>query len=151
MRLSNGHLSIAASIPSRLFSRTASVRRTCYRGYLTWCPESAHRLDAMETESANTPKRAATSPIEPEAKKQRVEAEPKTPKAEVAEEPATITNGLSEMEELERAMETASLTQHHQTRLALQRSIALVLRHDGFASATPEALESFTNHVEICE
>lgn len=105
----------------------------------------------METESANTPKRAATSPIEPEAKKQRVEAEPKTPKAEVAEEPATITNGLSEMEELERAMETASLTQHHQTRLALQRSIALVLRHDGFASATPEALESFTNHVEICE
>lgn len=40
---------------------------------------------------------------------------------------------------------------HTQSRQALQRSIALVLHHDGFSATTPEALESFTQLVETCE
>jgi transcription initiation factor TFIID subunit 8 len=40
---------------------------------------------------------------------------------------------------------------HFQSRQAIQRSIALVLSHDGFESTTPEALESFTQLVETCE
>jgi hypothetical protein len=40
---------------------------------------------------------------------------------------------------------------HAQSRQAIQRSIALVLRHDGFSSTTPEALESFTQLVETCK
>lgn len=39
---------------------------------------------------------------------------------------------------------------HNQSRSALQRSLAIVLQHDGFRSATPEALESFTQLVETC-
>lgn len=41
-------------------------------------------------------------------------------------------------------------TRHHFARREIQRSIAMVLSHDGFASATPEALESFTEMVETC-
>lgn len=37
---------------------------------------------------------------------------------------------------------------HFQSRQAIQRSIALVLSHDGFESTTPEAMESFTQLVE---
>ncbi|RSM11963.1 hypothetical protein CDV31_006516 [Fusarium ambrosium] len=37
---------------------------------------------------------------------------------------------------------------HYQARAGLQRSIAMVLKHDGFDSASPEALESFTAMVE---
>lgn len=39
---------------------------------------------------------------------------------------------------------------HDQARQGIQRSIALVLNHDGFDSATPEAMESFTQLVESC-
>lgn len=42
-------------------------------------------------------------------------------------------------------------TKHSHARLGLQRSIAMVLKHDGFHSASPEALESFTSMVETCE
>lgn len=38
-----------------------------------------------------------------------------------------------------------------QARCGLQRSIAMVLQHVGFDSATPEAMESFTAVVETCE
>lgn len=41
-------------------------------------------------------------------------------------------------------------TRHSQSRLGIQRAIALVLKHDGFDSATPEALESFTQMIETC-
>lgn len=41
-------------------------------------------------------------------------------------------------------------TPHHQARLGIQRSIAMVLQHDGFDTATPEALEEFTQMVETC-
>lgn len=41
-------------------------------------------------------------------------------------------------------------TMHSQARLSTQRSIALVLQHDGFDGATPEALEGFTQMVETC-
>ncbi|KAM0295177.1 hypothetical protein HYE67_010651 [Fusarium culmorum] len=37
---------------------------------------------------------------------------------------------------------------HYQARTGLQRSIAMVLNHDGFEGASPEAMESFTGMVE---
>lgn len=37
---------------------------------------------------------------------------------------------------------------HSQSRQSIQRSIAMVLQHDGFDSATPQALECFTQIVE---
>lgn len=48
------------------------------------------------------------------------------------------------------AIESRVPTQHYAARQGIQRSIALVLKHDGFHSATPEALESFTHLVETC-
>lgn len=39
---------------------------------------------------------------------------------------------------------------HGQARESIQRSVAMVLNHDGFDSATPEAMESFTQLVESC-
>ena len=38
-----------------------------------------------------------------------------------------------------------------QSRCVLQRSIAAVLRHAGFETAAPDALEGFTAVVETCE
>ncbi|KAG6031177.1 hypothetical protein E4U41_007666 [Claviceps citrina] len=45
-----------------------------------------------------------------------------------------------------------SLVQSHyaNARAGIRRSIAMVLKHDGFSSSTPEAMESFTNLVETC-
>ena len=39
---------------------------------------------------------------------------------------------------------------HSQSRRGIQRSIAMILKHDGFDSATPEAMEGFTQLVETC-
>lgn len=62
---------------------------------------------------------------------------------------------VSEMEDLldddSRAIESLAPTQQFQARSGIQRSIAMVLKHDGFESASPEALESFTGMVETCE
>lgn len=46
------------------------------------------------------------------------------------------------------AVPSLSPTLHHIARCGIQRSIAMVLAHDGFQSASPEALESFTGAVE---
>ncbi|KAK5990966.1 Transcription initiation factor TFIID subunit 8 [Cladobotryum mycophilum] len=46
------------------------------------------------------------------------------------------------------AGQSTSLTRHYFVRRGIQRSIAMVLSHDGFESASPEALESFTEMVE---
>ncbi|PON20428.1 hypothetical protein TGAM01_v210731 [Trichoderma gamsii] len=46
------------------------------------------------------------------------------------------------------AVPSLSPTLHHIARCGIQRSIAMVLAHDGFQSASPEALESFTGVVE---
>ncbi|KAH7148963.1 hypothetical protein EDB81DRAFT_649700 [Dactylonectria macrodidyma] len=63
-----------------------------------------------------------------------------------------IDHGAAETDEpLEadsRAIESLSPTLHFQARSGIQRSIAMVLKHDGFESASPEALESFTGMVE---
>lgn len=48
------------------------------------------------------------------------------------------------------AVPSLSPTLHHIARCGIQRSIAMVLAHDGFQSASPEALESFTGAVEMC-
>ncbi|KAF4592183.1 bromodomain associated protein [Ophiocordyceps camponoti-floridani] len=52
------------------------------------------------------------------------------------------------LDEPDRALVSLSSTHRHHARLGLQRSIALVLNHDGFSSATPEAMESFTSLIE---
>ncbi|KAH7324473.1 hypothetical protein B0I35DRAFT_424268 [Stachybotrys elegans] len=44
--------------------------------------------------------------------------------------------------------ESCEPTQHHLARRGIQRAIAMVLKYDGFASATPEAMEDFTSTVE---
>lgn len=49
------------------------------------------------------------------------------------------------------AMKSFAPTHHANARAGIQRSIAMVLRHDGFASASPESMESFTSLVETCE
>lgn len=41
-------------------------------------------------------------------------------------------------------------TQHFNARCGLQRSIALVASHIGFASTSPQVMESFTGLVEAC-
>ncbi|EFY96328.1 Transcription initiation factor TFIID subunit 8 [Metarhizium brunneum] len=46
------------------------------------------------------------------------------------------------------AVKSFAPTHHANARTGIQRSIALVLKHDGFSSATPEAMESFTALVE---
>ncbi|UKZ79280.1 hypothetical protein TrVFT333_007030 [Trichoderma virens FT-333] len=51
-------------------------------------------------------------------------------------------------EESMSAVASTSPTVHQFARAGIQRSIALVLSHDGFQSASPEALESFTELVE---
>jgi transcription initiation factor TFIID subunit 8 len=48
----------------------------------------------------------------------------------------------------ERATESTLPTHHNLARCGIQRSIAMVLKHDGFQTATPEAMESFTAMVE---
>lgn len=39
----------------------------------------------------------------------------------------------------------------HQSKSGLKRSIAIVLQHVGFDSATPEAMESYVTTVEACK
>ncbi|KAF5022211.1 hypothetical protein F66182_5726 [Fusarium sp. NRRL 66182] len=45
-------------------------------------------------------------------------------------------------------LETQIPNPHYQARAGLQRSIAMVLQHDGFQGASPEAMESFSGMVE---
>ncbi|RFU80248.1 hypothetical protein TARUN_1923 [Trichoderma arundinaceum] len=52
-------------------------------------------------------------------------------------------------EESRAAAPSLSPTLHQFARSGIQRSIAMVLAHDGFQSASPEALESFTELVEL--
>ncbi|KAG5992430.1 hypothetical protein E4U54_003646 [Claviceps lovelessii] len=46
------------------------------------------------------------------------------------------------------AVQSMVSSRHANARVGIQRSIAMVLKHDGFASSTPEAMESFTSLVE---
>ena len=107
----------------------------------------SHIMADPKSESA-TPKRSA-SPLEPEeAKRTRIEQQDEPSSG--SQSPAPLINGVETIE-LDPAVETFALTQHYQTRCAIQRSIALVLKHDGFESATPDAMESFTALVESCK
>lgn len=87
-----------------------------------------------------SPKRSL-SPSEqdqPEPKRARLEnGEPKTTE-------------MFEAEDGSRAVKSHIPNQHCQARSGIQRSIALVLKHDGFETASPEAMESFTEMVETC-
>lgn len=87
--------------------------------------------------------------------------DPKRPRVDVemsddAPVDATIApDGELEAREWDEDNETPAIsslapTQHSSARCGIQRSIALVLKHDGFESATPEAMESFTQMVETC-
>ena len=42
-------------------------------------------------------------------------------------------------------------TPHLEARVGLRQSIANVLKHDGFDSSSPEAMEGFTSLVETCK
>ncbi|KJZ72483.1 hypothetical protein HIM_08152 [Hirsutella minnesotensis 3608] len=61
---------------------------------------------------------------------------------------STTQNASENQDEQDEAIESLAPTHHHLARRGIQRSIALVLKHDGFHSATPEAMESFTGLVE---
>ncbi|CAM1500855.1 Fc.00g100170.m01.CDS01 [Cosmosporella sp. VM-42] len=64
---------------------------------------------------------------------------------------ARLENGtmpVELMDEEPQAVKALLPTQHSSARSGLQRSIAMVLKHDGFGSASPEAMESFTEMVE---
>lgn len=84
-------------------------------------------------------------------------SEPKRPRVtseSQGESPRPAAAQLKSDEELDdeaAAVESLMPTHRHLARCGIQRSIALVLRHDGFSSATPEAMESFTSLVESCE
>ena len=93
-----------------------------------------------------TPKRSLSpsdeSESQPDPKRVRVDNVETTP-VEVIEE-------LIKEEEAQ-AIKSLLPTQHSSARAGLQRSIAMVLKHDGFDSASPEAMESFTELVETCK
>ena len=104
----------------------------------------------MDLDAPSPAKRPASSDSDdsaalPASKKPRVQSHD----ASAAREPDQVELA-ADSEDATPAIESFSLTQHHQTRCAVQRSIALVLRRDGFASASPAALESFTELVETC-
>ncbi|OPB36031.1 Bromodomain transcription factor [Trichoderma guizhouense] len=72
------------------------------------------------------------------------EQQPGTNQAEIQQD------ALSEWADEESISAVASMspTVHQFARTGIQRSIAMVLSHDGFESASPEAMESFTELVE---
>lgn len=100
-----------------------------------------------------TPKRSlspADAADTPDPKRQRVDEannDNETPDQPVAQDRESESD---DYEEEDRAVESSTPTQHHAARRGIQRSIALVLKHDGFQSAKPDALESFTQMVETC-
>ncbi|KAG5983994.1 hypothetical protein E4U55_006506 [Claviceps digitariae] len=53
-----------------------------------------------------------------------------------------------ELEDEVVAVQSMVPSRHANARVGIQRSIAMVLKHDGFVSSTPEAMESFTCLVE---
>ncbi|KAG5952593.1 hypothetical protein E4U53_000469 [Claviceps sorghi] len=53
-----------------------------------------------------------------------------------------------EVEDETVAVQSMVPSRHANARVGIQRSIAMVLKHDGFNSSTPEAMESFTGLVE---
>lgn len=101
------------------------------------------------------------SPVDantPDPKRLRVDVDMRDPDEPIAQDDPTQKanrEGREEGEDVEDestvATESLAPTQHHAARRGIQRSIALVLKHDGFGSAKPEALESFTNMVETCQ
>ncbi|KAK7416767.1 hypothetical protein QQX98_004959 [Neonectria punicea] len=83
-----------------------------------------------------TPKRSL-SPVE------ELQPNPKRPRVE-----DDVTEVEAIPEDDSTAIKSLLPTQHFQARSGIQRSIAMILKHDGFESASPEALESFTGMVE---
>ncbi|KAK2609339.1 hypothetical protein QQS21_002120 [Conoideocrella luteorostrata] len=60
----------------------------------------------------------------------------------------TLTLDSPEAEDQVTALKSLAPSHHANARSGIQRSIAMVLKHDGFSSSTPEALEGFTGLVE---
>ncbi|EQK99977.1 hypothetical protein G6O67_008661 [Ophiocordyceps sinensis] len=83
-----------------------------------------------------------------------LESEPKRPRVPsesrgVPPQHATTQSKVDdELDDETAAVESLTPTYRHLARCGIQRSIALVLKHDGFSSSTPEAMESFTSLVE---
>ncbi|CAH0004687.1 unnamed protein product [Clonostachys byssicola] len=101
-----------------------------------------------------SPKRSLSPEGEnPETKRSRT-AEPEIKSSPSSEDAKIASITPSSIDPVSLAMTeqasyvSATPTLHSQSRLAIQQSIARVLQHDGFDSATPESLESFTQLVE---
>lgn len=91
--------------------------------------------------------------VEPSPKRARVDTSsgPPDDAMDISETPEILGNvekhtNIGDAE----AFVSSTPSLHSQSRLGIQRSIAMVLQHDGFQSATPEALEGFTQVVETC-
>lgn len=100
-----------------------------------------------------SPKRSLPSPDEdqPQLKRQRTESsEPIATKAGASPDVLSTTETPAQSsDQLDFSSFICSRSSlHGQARQGIQRSIAMVLNHDGFESATPEAMESFTQLVE---
>lgn len=60
------------------------------------------------------------------------------------------TRTFGEVDEIPATIKSQLLTQHNHARQGIQKSIAIVMDHDGFSSASPSAVECFTELVETC-
>lgn len=90
----------------------------------------------MQTEASSPSKRAFPfDDHDPPFKRQRAQAST----VEISLEGGGATIGVEEQ-----------LNDFHVNRKALQRSIALALKHVGFDGASEEAMESFTQLAETC-
>jgi len=88
---------------------------------------------------------------EPNAKRARLDTSDATPDdavnaSEVAGTPDAVEENAGDGRPGAKVSTTPTV--HSQARLGIQRSIAMVLKHIGFDSSAPEALESFTQIVE---
>lgn len=140
IRLCDGH--------RQYISRTASLR-TYSSSCANFVPFSSpttmgspkHRLSMTESEG-------------PDPKRLRVSDDTRQPSSRdsSSRDDASVVETAQGEDSAASALPHLSLPNlHAQSRQSIQRSIALVLRHDGFSSTTPEALESFTQLVETCK
>ena len=130
-----------------LHQRTAVVMRG-------WNEDIASRTKTSQPLSRHTmtPKRSL-SPIDtdaaPDPKRVRVNGQDDTTSTPVEQVNGDYLNGII-VDDGAGAIPWTTPTPHFQARAGIQRSIAMVLAHDGFDSATPEAMESFTQLIETC-
>lgn len=83
----------------------------------------------------------------PDETAKRLKLNPKRSEEVIEEIPIDVS---FRVEDEVTAVQSLAPSHHANARVGIQRSIAMVLKHDGFNSSTPEAMESFTGIVETC-